>query len=273
MLYDVWGVAGGSVFAVGANGLILERTEAGWSEVEDVPTNEDLVDVWGTLRTDVVAVGYGGTILRFDGFRWTEDESPTNEDLMGVWGSSSSDVWAVGTLVVLHYDGNSWEIDDQGTGLTNQYHEDVWGLSSQEVYIVGNEGKVLEYDGSNWRLMTTTTSHLFGIWGRSSSDLYAVGVKLFEDRNETIFHHDGTTWCVCDNPDSVSLFGVWGTGDAVVAVGAGTVLSQAQDGSCDDCQWIRMNGARNIGHWGVWGRNSSDMFAVGQNGTVLRFSP
>ncbi len=53
---------------------------------------------------------------------------------------------------------------------------DVWGTSSSDVYVVGWEGTMLHYDGTEWSAMTSgTTAHLHALWGMSSSDFYAVG--------------------------------------------------------------------------------------------------
>jgi hypothetical protein len=53
---------------------------------------------------------------------------------------------------------------------------------------VGSGGLILHYDGTSWSEMTSGTSSLSGVWGTSSSDIFAVGY------DGTIVHYDGTGW-------------------------------------------------------------------------------
>jgi hypothetical protein len=65
----------------------------------------------------------------------------------------------------------------------------VWGASSSDVYAVGSNGAILHYDGNEWSTMTSGTSiNLWCIWGTSSTDIYVGG------ENGTILHYDGTGW-------------------------------------------------------------------------------
>ena len=52
----------------------------------------------------------------------------------------------------------------------------VWGTSSSDVFAVGFTGTILHYDGKKWSAMTSNTTYdLLSIWGASSSDIFAVG--------------------------------------------------------------------------------------------------
>jgi photosystem II stability/assembly factor-like uncharacterized protein len=52
----------------------------------------------------------------------------------------------------------------------------VWGSSSSDVFVVGDGGTILHYDGSAWSAMNSGTEESFnGVWGSSSSDVFAVG--------------------------------------------------------------------------------------------------
>ncbi|UCG85716.1 MAG: glucosyltransferase-I, partial [Gemmatimonadota bacterium] len=65
-------------------------------------------------------------------------------------------------------------------------------------------GTILHYDGSEWSGMTSgTQSVLTGVWGTSSTDIYAVG------GDGVILHYDGTAWSDVWSGPGVS--GVWGT--------------------------------------------------------------
>ena len=101
--------------------------------------------------------------------------------LLSVWGSSATDIWAVGgdpteasTPMVIHFDGTTWERLDPGT------QGDLWwvfGFAGGPVYMGGAGGRILRYQDGVFTLMTTPDTGLtvFGIWGASPSDVWAVG--------------------------------------------------------------------------------------------------
>ena len=52
----------------------------------------------------------------------------------------------------------------------------VWGSARDDVFIVGQNGAALHYDGTAWkRVVTGTHATLLTVTGRSSSDVWAVG--------------------------------------------------------------------------------------------------
>ena len=83
---------------------------------------------------------------------------------------------------------------------------EIWGTSSSDVFVVGESGTMLHYDGKTWSRMKTpapgTISH---IWGSSSSDVFAVGTK------GTIVHYDGSTWSPMNSGTTSQLGKIWGT--------------------------------------------------------------
>ena len=54
---------------------------------------------------------------------------------------------------------------------------DVFGFDDGTALAVGEAGTILHFDGSAWSPITSITSvNLFGVWGTSPSNVYAVGV-------------------------------------------------------------------------------------------------
>ncbi|OQY49064.1 MAG: hypothetical protein B6240_03955 [Desulfobacteraceae bacterium 4572_87] len=63
---------------------------------------------------------------------------------------------------------------------------------------------------------------LYGIWGSSVSDVFAVGYS------GTIFHYDGISWSPMTSGATNSLYGIWGSGSYFFAVGdSGTIFHGA----------------------------------------------
>ena len=101
--------------------------------------------------------------------------------LLSVWGSSSTDVWAVGAdaldgsgPTVIHYDGESWERMATGEAQGNLWW--VFGFDEGPVYMGGEGGVILRYEGGEFVKMATPSGEtVFGIWGASADDVWAVG--------------------------------------------------------------------------------------------------
>ncbi|MEZ4451440.1 MAG: hypothetical protein R3B09_18365 [Nannocystaceae bacterium] len=101
--------------------------------------------------------------------------------LLSVWGTRSTDVWVVGGdtrdgngPTVLRYDGESWSRTPTG-----QPAGDLWwvfGFDGGPVYVGGDGGMILRYqDGAFTPMSTPGTNTVFGIWGASPNDVWAVG--------------------------------------------------------------------------------------------------
>jgi hypothetical protein len=141
----------------------------------------------------------------------------------------------------------------------------VWGSSSSDVYAVGNQGTILHYDGNSWSPMTSGTGqNLLSVWGTSSSDVFTVGAI------GTILHYNGNSWSMMNSGTSVGLWGIWGNSFSnVYVVGdAGTILHY--NGST----WSPINSNTSYYLRSIWGRSPSNIYAVGQNfyvGTILHY--
>ncbi len=158
--------------------------------------------------------------------------------LMSVDGTSSKDVWAVGSdkgsgPLVVHWDGVAWT--QMKTGFTG----DLWwvhAFPSGPVFFAGAGGQILRYDGQKFERLEVpfalARQTIFGLWGSSPSDVYAVGGSA--GREGFIWHYDGSAFTSIDLPTDVprlsngeapGLFKVWGSASDVWVVGGwGTIL-------------------------------------------------
>ncbi len=146
---------------------------------------------------------------------------------------------------------------------TTQPLQGIWGSSASDVFVVGQGGSILHYDGTAWNLMTSgTTNHLYGIWGSSGTDVFAVG------GGGTILHYDGSAWSSMTSGTTNVLYGVWGaSGTDVFAVGAGGKVLH-YNGST----WSSMASGTTNDLRGVWGNSGTNVFAVGANATIIRYN-
>lgn len=116
--------------------------------------------------------------------KWTAVQQGLPAALLSVWGTSATDIWAAGAdtndgkgPLVQHFDGTEWKRLETG-----QTAGDLWwafGFAGGPVYFGGSGGMILRHqDGAFTRMPTPSGDTIFGIWGASPDDLWAVGGAL-----------------------------------------------------------------------------------------------
>jgi hypothetical protein len=174
--------------------------------------------------------------------------------MLSVWGTSAVDVWVTGGRselagppVLAHYDGETWESVDVGLiGI------DLWWVfgvpTTSTIFVGGSGGVILRSTDGGATFAPTTTPHdgiVFGIWGASEADAWAVGSNNGEG---FAWRFDGAAW-------------------TVVAVPAGVVgrLFKVHGQSATDV-WISCTGGATL-HW-----NGSTLERVDTGTTAPLFS-
>jgi hypothetical protein len=170
---------------------------------------------WSAWVALALAIAQLGSACGDDDGGTPPDASPprdwqvVKEDLAGAllstWGSSEDDVWTVGGdpdtgPMVLHWNGSAWEtLDPESPG-------DLWwvfGFDGGPVYMGGTGGRILRHSGSGFEDMQTPTSTpvVFGIWGCSQDDVWAVGGNFGGGSGGFAWHLEGGEWTAHDLPD------------------------------------------------------------------------
>ncbi len=238
-----------------------------------------------------------------EAFTITPMSSGTTSTLYGVWGSSATDVFAVGASgTILHYDGSTWSPMTSDATLALY---DVWGDSAtSDVFAMGHVHDspilpycVFHYDGSVWSNMEIpylgVDPALYGIWGASANDVFAVGrgSVMVGNVQPRILHYDGSSWSEMMNYGgsihNVWLHDVWGdpaTSDVFAVGDVYKGIPDHPDKYCvlryDGSSWNRMTGGElevvsELPHsntlYGIWGTSTDDVFAVGEQGTILHY--
>jgi hypothetical protein len=126
--------------------------------------------------------------------------------LLSVWGTSANDVWVVGGKtqdagpVLLHLDEGGWQRIDAGRPDIDLWI--VFGFEGGDVYFGGTEGAILRYrDGAVETMTTPPGGTLFGLWGSSPEDMWAVG----DDGagGGIVWHLEGGDWVDVPLPEGV----------------------------------------------------------------------
>jgi hypothetical protein len=151
----------------------------------------------------------------------------------------------------------------------------IWGSTSSNVFIVGDSGTIVRYDGILWSTMSSGITRNFkGVWG--NGDNYTAGNRVYavgERRNVRMY--DGTSWTSIDSGTSSSptLYGVWGTGsnyaggDRLYVAGTGGTIR-----SWNNSTWSAMTSGTTQDLRGIWGSGrdwagGNRVYAVGTRGT------
>lgn len=245
-LLSISGTGPTDMYAVGADPedgfgpLVLRYDGSAWRRLNTHATG----DLWWISVIPIdgafYMVGSGGLVLRYDLATRTFEKiaTPGTETLFGVWGTSSSDLWVVGGNpdnpesggALWHYNGSAWSVYDstriRPAGIPNLFK--VWGRSATEIYAVGNRGIFLRYNGESWtELNTGSVRPLFTVHG---NDTLTVASGGFIDG--VMIEFDGETFAQRAQPGVVQMNGVFipPNGDGVAVGITGGVSRRDENG-------------------------------------------
>ncbi|GEM_PF-3246471 len=281
---DLWGPDANTLFAVGSSNNLYRYNGASWTQ--DTTVTGSFHAVWGTTASDVTIVGNNNTIYRWDGTSWNaESVSAAADDFFGVWEDGQGTWYAASATggAVGYATGDTGEIY-QGTGAAgamtwSQVHNtastefyDLHGhraTGTLDIWAVGVSGGIVHSsDGSVWTPQNAGVSEsLFSVWAQSASDVWASGAK------GVVLHYNGSGWSTVVPPSTYDES--WGitastTADAWKAGtdSAGTQGTiQIYNGSTWTTEHTLATGLRDV--FAMAG-STTDVFAVGYNGTVLQ---
>jgi len=286
-LYDVYG-DDDEVYACGDQGTVIRHTHGetqfnSWME-EDF--GEMPLDAIWVSETGVVWVGggvvdggytYGKTFNNDDGStNWTEVNLSWWLDMVtAIWGSSQCDqYWGGPAISGMMQTLYNWDCSDltseylgmgyeKVTGIHGSGPEDVWAVLDMYMY------NAYHYDGVGWALLRETwmDQALYDVWVAYDGQAWAVGA------NGAIYHWSGIAWSDQSiSGETRTIYGIWGfsTGD-LYAVGADGLFYH-YGGTWEE---ITMpGGPSSETFYAVWGKSAPKyVYAVGTNGTTIRYSP
>jgi hypothetical protein len=224
---------------------------------------EDLYGVWGLAADHVHAVGAFERWIHYDGANWTLLQGRGFDvccSLYRLGGTSPTDIWAVGGDV-WHSDGSS--IEKRGLGGPPVQYRDVWAASPRDVFVVGDSGTILHFDGRGWRAMSlvgaaATFADLHGVWGTSARNVIVVGGSPQES---VIMRFDGQSWTKMSIPGIGVFVDVWGTSSSNVYA----VTSYARVWRFDGSSWAEVKFIYDFYPTALSGTSPSDVFVVGSS--------
>jgi hypothetical protein len=195
---------------------------------------------------------------------WAVVPSNTMQALTGVWGTVGMDVWIVGQgKTALHWNGIA--LEPVTAGLDGDLL-DVTGVYADELWAVGPGGAVYRGSFKGWMRQEhgLTQATFYSVSAPSSSDVWAMGAGI-------ALHFDGTSWSAHAGAPSTP-FGVYSAGkDDVWAVGP--AQGKGSVAHWDGLAWSAVAVPSMANLRSVHGASATDVWAVGNTGTILRFGP
>jgi photosystem II stability/assembly factor-like uncharacterized protein len=205
------GFSAKKVFTVGTGGSAYYYT-GDQHVLMPTPTKKTLRGVGGSAGDNVWAVGDKGTVIHYDGVSWKEIDFPTQADLRDVFVAANGHVWVVGSYTVQERQADgSWLSHEAPTG---QWHA-IDGSGPNNLWIVGRQGRVRHFDGSQWTLKTPpTVKGLRDVAAISANNVWMVGEA------GTLLHYNGSDFELKEPLTSMTLNGVSHRGaNDIAAVG------------------------------------------------------
>jgi hypothetical protein len=149
------------------------------------------------------------------------------------------------------------------TGTTRLYG--VWGKSATEVYAVGETGTILKFDGTSWKSQSSgSTADFRAVFGPASGGyVYAVGGEIYRLEGSSWVSNNTSTYYCTD------LNGIWGTSESnLFAVGSsGDVCYRYSPTSG---YWSNMYLSITEDLKGIWGASATEIYVVGSAGVIVK---
>jgi len=251
-----------------------------------------VTSVWGSGPNDVWAVGTAGLILHYDGVRWETADLEAQDasspfTLRGVWLERPDDVWIVDGARLRH--SNGWT----GPATTRWEFADTGSSAAVPTSIRGKNGRV-------WMARMFGASPLVGLgaWtgGRpgpagdtvgaipvnglnaiavgGDDEVWGVGSNRVVRARRTPPATDGGAWTwpgeEFDSRTTRQLFAVWANESVVWLVGENGVLRRAPTAGTPPL-FERVDTPSNADLYGVFGFGEDDVWAVGEDSTILHW--
>lgn len=285
---SVWGTSADDVWlatATGGSGTnALHWDGSTWTEL-DTGVSTDLWWVYGPDADTVMFAGADGVLLSHDraSGAFTPIPTPTGATYFGTWGTATTQ-YAVGGFVpvtagapsLLRVQGGvASEVTDLPPDLDpEELWFKVWGSADDDVWVIGDHGTVLHYDGASWsRQLLPGAPRLVTINGGGADDVVVVGSTV----GGAIYELGASgTWEDASPASSNPLNGVFVTagGDAAAAGFASEVLRR------DSAGWRRLPPPSVLADWhAVWIDPEGRVYVGGGDlmlltaGALLRYDP
>jgi hypothetical protein len=159
--------------------------------------------------------------VHWDGNNWEIERipyyyqgQPFYNPIQSIFAFGINDIWFCGNGVI-RWDGNQYNPVPIPTNVWGPYQMNkIWGKSSDDLYVVGNEGNIAHYQNGQWsRIESGTDLNINDIWGytdNSGNNLILCAASNFgtNDQKKLLKIKDNTVDTVSWSPQR-TLYTVW----------------------------------------------------------------
>lgn len=208
-------------------------------------------DIWAVGSVETDTTGDRTETVHWNGERWQWVPAPTYDAprsmFTAVSGTAADDVWAAGytddtttQAITAHWNGEVWEKVALPDLPKNARIDDITARSPEAVWAVGEVGYkplALFYDGSEWRLVSSTPTDpgdLTAIAPDGKGGLWAVGNQYPDDQpawpTPYFLHWNGESWDRTEAPGGAGgMYGIANVPGTEAMWAGGTQAGQSED--------------------------------------------
>ena len=220
--------------------------------------------------------------IRWNGANWDIIRIPYNyqgtdfyHPIQSTFAFGSNDIWFCGNGVI-HWEGKSFIPIAIPTNVWGPYQMNkIWGSSSNDLYVVGNEGNIAHYQNGQWSRITSGTElHINDIWGDYNSEkgeyeILCIASNQFINLGQVVLQIKGNNIITINSEGlSWSLNTMWFIQGRKYFIGGDGLYISKYLGE----NWTRDNSMPPYYKMGVRGNGMNDIVIVGAFGLLLHFN-
>jgi len=225
--------------------------------------------------------------IHFDGTKWEVLRIPYDyygtlfyHPIQSIYTFNSNEIWFCGNGVIM-WNGRDFIPKEIPSNVWGSYQiNKIWGTSSSNLYIVGNNGSMAHYDGTNWtKIESGTNVDLVSIWGspdgkviwacgHDDDSYYSVLLRSKEGQWEKIF--EGPSSYEINGKPIGFLRGGWTRSESMSYISNNQYLYQLQGSDIQNLE-------KKTNYYGelifsINGPDRNDFFVSGQHGLVGHYN-
>jgi hypothetical protein len=181
------------------------------------------------------------------------------------------------------FDGNIVNLDCTVNPLLTGAINKIWGTSSYDIYVVGNNGNIAHWDGSNWeKIESGTDVDLVDIWGSPDGNtIWVCGnedfkptilLKIENQQAELLYSNRDNLFSYDFNRLSGNFRSVWTDSDNFLYILTSYDLYRAKNEDLTKPSALWRNADNQIATLRARGSGSNDIFTVGNEGLLCHYN-
>ena len=197
--------------------------------------------------------------------------------LKAIWVFSTSDIVVSNGGSIGWFDGNKITLDCGVNQLLLGVINKIWGSNNKDLYLVGNNGAIVHYNGSEWtKIESGTDLHFYDIYGQQSTsgeyEVFCVAAKQLVNTDKKILRiTDNSVTDINVSGIKSSLSGIWfKPGEKYYVVGSG-MFSKADINSSQSWESF-WEGITQYYTASIDGNDLNDIVVCGAYGELLHYN-